>query len=488
MNLLDPVGMAVIAGYLVTLAAIAIASRRARLDNSMDDFYLGGRSLGTLVLFLTLYATQYSGLTLIGFAGAAYRSGFTFLVSITFGCSIIGGYLLLAPRLRALSERHHFITIGDYLQHRYRSRALTIGATLLFIFALGAYVLSNLKAAGYVLQAASGGRLPMAHGIIGLSLLIVLYESLGGLRAVAWTDVMQGTILALGCGLAFATIVDHYGFVSSMETLAHRRPDFFSLPSAGAQAGWLSTVVLVMFGVSIYPHAIQRIYAARSRRTLRLSLQLMLLMPFLTTLPMIAVGYIGAAYYPDLSRTESEQIVFHVLGELSRQTPHLRPLVVLLVCALIAAIMSTVDSALLAISALVTRDIYGRLRPELDSQTLTRSGKRFSWALMVALAGLSITLPQTLWRITELKLEVLIQLAPGIFLGLYLRQIQSRDVARGLVTGCALTGVLMLTAALGLLPDKPAGLHPGLLGALLNLTVILLSNRANGRAVRGTHR
>ncbi|HCR16564.1 MAG TPA: sodium:pantothenate symporter, partial [Candidatus Latescibacteria bacterium] len=95
--------------YLCVLILIGVAGRRARRENSMADFFLGGRKMGLLVLFLTLYATQYSGNTLIGYAGAAYRQGFRFLVSVTFMMSIIGGYLIFAPKLHRLSKKEGFI-------------------------------------------------------------------------------------------------------------------------------------------------------------------------------------------------------------------------------------------------------------------------------------------------------------------------------------------------------------------------------------------
>jgi len=486
MNIFGGSGPVIIGLYLAALIGIAVASRRASRDQSLGDFYLGGRTLGTAVLFLTLYATQYSGLTLVGFAGRAYRSGFTFLVSVTFGCSIIGGYLIIAPRLRRLSERHGFITVGDFIQHRYGSTRLTIWSSAVFIFALAAYVLSNLKAIGYVIEAASGGRIGFASGILGLSVLIVLYETLGGLRAVAWTDTLQGTVLSVGCAAAFVTIAAHYGVGDSMALLQTQHPEFFEAPSAAQRVGWLSTLVLVMFGVAIYPHAIQRIYAARSARTLRRSMQLMLLMPFITTLPMIGVGYIGAAHFPDLSRTDSEQIVFHVLGQLGEQVAGVRPLVVLLVCALLSAIMSTVDSALLAISSLVTQDLYARVRPDTPQARLTALGKRFSWALMAVLAALAIELPQTLWRLTEIKLEVLVQAAPAIFLGLHIKRLRARDVGWGIAAGLAVTcGLLLASGMTDAVPAKPLGIHAGVWGLCVNVACALWGGRP--RRSRSAH-
>jgi SSS family solute:Na+ symporter/sodium/pantothenate symporter len=96
--LLGPTGTTFLLLYLASLLLVGWAGRRARKEDSLADFYLGGRGLGTFVLFLTLYATQYSGNTLVGYAGVSYRTGFKFIVSVVFMMSIVGGYLLFAPR------------------------------------------------------------------------------------------------------------------------------------------------------------------------------------------------------------------------------------------------------------------------------------------------------------------------------------------------------------------------------------------------------
>ena len=138
--------------YLTSLIVVGLAGRFARRENSMADFYLGNRRLGLFVLFLILYATQYSGLTFIGFVGNVYRTGYFFLVSVTFSMSILGAYLVYAPKFHRLSRQHGYITVGDYIQQRFGSTALTVFSTILFIIALGNYILSNLKAIGYILS------------------------------------------------------------------------------------------------------------------------------------------------------------------------------------------------------------------------------------------------------------------------------------------------------------------------------------------------
>ena len=69
--LLGPGGITFLCFYILTLILIGWLGKKARKENSLSDFYLAGRGMGVLVLFLTLYATQYSGNTLVGFAGRA---------------------------------------------------------------------------------------------------------------------------------------------------------------------------------------------------------------------------------------------------------------------------------------------------------------------------------------------------------------------------------------------------------------------------------
>ncbi len=229
--LLDTGGIIFMSLYLLSLLLIGLAGRFARREDSLADFYLSGRGMGLFVLFLTLYATQYSGNTLIGFAGKAYRQGYFFLVSVTFMMSVIGAYLLYAPKLHRLSKKHGYITPGDYVQNRFRSNALTVFVTIICIVALGGYILSNLTAIGYIVEFSTGGRVSFAQGVIALSLIMVVYETLGGMRSVAWTDVIQGILLIAGCIFIFWGIEYQYGGLSVVaEKLLTVRPDLWHPP------------------------------------------------------------------------------------------------------------------------------------------------------------------------------------------------------------------------------------------------------------------
>ena len=94
-----PGALVVVMVYVLSLLGIGAYAFSQRRENNLHDFYLAGRTMGFTVLVLTLYATQYSGNTLLGFSGATYRQGLSFLVCVHFMTAIVVCYLIFAPRL-----------------------------------------------------------------------------------------------------------------------------------------------------------------------------------------------------------------------------------------------------------------------------------------------------------------------------------------------------------------------------------------------------
>ena len=478
--LLDTTGIVFMSAYLVSLLLIGVVGRMARKEDSLADFYLSGRNMGLFVLFLTLYATQYSGNTLIGMAGKSYRQGYAFIVSVTFMMSVIGAYLIYAPKLHRLSKKNRFITVGDYIEHRYQSPVLTIFITIVCIITVGSYILTNLKAIGYIVETTTGGHVTFVQGIIALSLIMVIYETLGGMRSVAWTDAIQGILLIAGCIFIFWGIEYQYGGISAVaEKLVSSRSEMWHPPDFAQKRLWLSTIIIIFFGISIYPQAIQRIYAAKDSKTLKRSFQIMIFMPFVTTFFLIIVGMVGMNRFPGLDKQGSEEITMLLLNDMAMHIPGIKFFIILFLSAAVAAIMSTVDSALLAISSLFTQDIYRRIKPTASQSHLTGTGKIFSWGIMACMAYFATSLPQTIWRLTEMKLEVLCQVAPAIFLGLHIKSLSGRTILSGLSVGICVTLFIMFSNNLGIpIMPKPWGIHAGVWGLAANfITVAILSTR-----------
>ncbi len=452
--------------YLLSMLGIGWIGRLKRQSDTLADFYLAGRSMGFLVLFLTLYATQYSGNTLFGYTGKTYRIGFEWTVSVLFMFSIIAGYLLFAPRLVLLARKMDFITPGDYISHRFKSPILTLLSTILMIYALGNYTLAQLKAMGAAVEGITDGMVPSEYGIVGLAIIMVVYETLGGMRSVAWTDVIQGLVLLTGFLLLLFTIPALGGGLTAVvEKVGQLEPPKVEVPSLEGCNTWISYVFLLGCGAAIYPQAIQRLYASRSLRVLKRSLALMAFMPLTTTLIALVCGMVAIVVLPGLERGETDQVLARLCALVMSQSTLGYWLVVVVFAAILAALMSTADSALLSISSMITRDIYqARIRPQSSQSELTLVGKVCSWVIIALLVLMAIGTEKTLIRLLELKFELLIQIVPCFFLGLYWKRLSARTVLGGMVTG--------LIVALGLTWAGHArvwGFHAGVVGLALNL-------------------
>jgi len=467
--------------YLGSLILIGWFGYRARRENTLSDFYLAGSSFGFVVLFLTLYATQYSGNTLFGYTGKTYRIGYAWVMSVHFMTAIIVCYLIFAPKLYQLSRQHGFVTPTDFLQHRYDCRWLNLIASLIMIVVLANFLLAQLMAMGRAMQGLTAADPVQSYiyGVILLTAIMVIYGTLGGIRAVAWTDAIQGAVLMLGFFILLYVLQQKYGSLSEVTQLIQTTTDSdirrkSEFPDANRLREWLSYILLVGFSAALYPQAIQRIYAAKSARVLRHSLAVMAFIPLITTLIAFIAGIYAIAYFPGLDGAASDQILTVMLADVQLHSVFGYWLVVVLFAAALSAMMSTADSALLSISSMLSKDIYGVFIDQQAGQAvLTKVGKLCSWGLVVFLVWVAIYLRDkaSLIQLLDRKFDLMIQLVPAFMLGIHWRRLAAIPVLIGIIAGCIVALVLAYGGFEFVQGGKVFGFHPGLYGLIVNLAI-----------------
>ena len=457
--------------YLLSLLIIGWFASRERRDRSLGDYYLGGRGMGLWVLMLTLFATQYSGNALFGFTGQAYRVGFTWLAILHSMIAVVAGYLLFAPQLQRLSRQQHFITPNDYIEYRFPSRALSVLVALCLIVVLINYVLAQLKVMGLMVEGLTGGQVDAFWGVVVLAIIMMVYSTMGGMRSVAWTDAIQGAMMLTGF-ILIALIIerDMGGWAPALGQLSAVAPEKLTPPDGRGAVTWLSTVILIGIGASVYPQAIQRIYAARSSQTLRRSLACMAVLPLFAVVVVLALGFVAIARFPGLEGSAADQVMALIMRDVLSTGWFGQAVVTLLLGAILAALMSTADSALLSLSSIFAKDIYGKyLRPNASDAECARVGQWWAWIILGALVWVSTQEDLTLYRLFVLKFEILLQIAPAFYLGVNFSSLRAMPLILGLITGLC---VAVSGWSLGWMPF---GLHPGTLGLLVNVLVIMIA-------------
>lgn len=468
--------------YLIGMIGLGLLGRAKREEKSLKDFYLGGSSFGLFVLFLTFFATQYSGNTMLGFAGKSYRQGGTYVVSILFMSLAICVLTFYGPRLYKLARTFNYVTPADYIYHRFGSHRLRIICVLLFCWGLGNYILEQLVAMGHAVEGLSGGKIDFMTGVVLLVIVMLVYESLGGMRSVAWTDAVQGIILLVGCSaILYILVTNEGGLPAAAEIIQEKDPIKFHVPDSAGLRTWISTILLLGFGVSVYPHAIQRVFSSGSLKTLQRSLSLMTFMPFLTTFLAFLIGIIALSKFDNLTMLQSDQVTIYMLAEVININAFTYWLGVMVFVALVAAIMSTSDSALLSIQSMVTKDLYKPyINPGASPEHLLKVGKIFGWTMMaflVTMAWVSIKTESSIWLLIKLKLEFMVQISPVFLLGLYSKRLPAKAVLAGVITGTIITLTLWIGAAVGFwdaAQRSPFNISAGVWGLAANYTICLL--------------
>ena len=479
-------GLLFIALYLVSLLVLGFIAKKSLKEDTLADFYLAGKGFGFGILFLTLFATQYSGNTFFGFTGATYRNGFSWILCLHFMTGVVAAYLTFALKLYRLSDEKKFLTPCDFIQHRYNNQLLTLLVCFIMIAVLCNFVIAQLIAMGRAVEGLSPieGINTFEYGVLGLAAIMVIYGSLGGIRAVAWTDAIQGIILFFGFFFLLILMFENFGSLEKATNILIIRDqvtgtNYTKIPETKTLISWGSYIISVGFGVCLYPQAIQRIFASKSEKDLRRSLSVMAFMPIPTMLIAVSAGIFALAYFPGLEGPQTDRAFGLILKEISSKSGLGYVMVIVTLSAVLAAMMSTSDSALLSISSMLTKDIVQRFFKPLETQSnLLKTSKKISWSIIIILVCLCFFLKDntSLIQLLDRKIDLLVQLVPAFIIGLHCNKMNGQAVLAGIVFGLTVSLVLPFSGFDFVENGKVYGLHAGLIGLIPNTTVALLGS------------
>jgi SSS family solute:Na+ symporter len=342
-----------IVGVLVyVLGQLALGLWVARRVRSQDDFLLAGRSLGYTLATFTIFATWFGAETCIGAAGQIAAHGLGGASADPFGYALC--LLLMGALFAATLWRRKLATIADLMAQRYGTAVervtVLIVAPTSFLWA-GA----QIRAFGQVLSASTGLHLELALALAAGT--VVAYAAAGGLMASVITDLVQGIALVIGLVLLGWAVVDAAGGLGP--ALAAVAPEQMSFQTGSASLlETLDAWAIPVFGSLAAQELIVRVLACRSPEVARRATLLGGGLYLLVGLIPVLIGLVGLSLVGPLEHPE--QVLPAVAAKLLGP-----PAYVLFIGALISAILSTVDGALLAVSSVVARNLIEPLNPGL---------------------------------------------------------------------------------------------------------------------------
>jgi SSS family solute:Na+ symporter len=421
------VQVAVLGGYLLVALGIGLLAYRLTA-NTAEDYYLAGRTLGTVVLLFTTFATLLSAFTFFGGPNLAYAAGPEWILVMGLMDGILFAVLwyVVGYKQWLVGRRHGYVTLGEMLGDRFGStplRLLVAGVSLFWLFP---YVMLQQKGAGQAIVGLTDGALPFWVGAGGITLFMIVYVVVSGMRGVAWTDTLQGAfMLVLVWGAVAWVLAAVGGAGEATAALAGADPEFLRLGGGLYSPEWMiSTAVSIAFGVTMFPQINQRFFAARSKTVLKRTFTLW---PVLVVLLFVPAFMLGAwAKGLGVQVPEGGNVVPALLNA---YTPAW--FAALVIAGALAAMMSSSDSMLLSGSSYLTRDLY---RPLVKDATREDLVARVGVAVFATLSFIaSLYAPGTLVEIGDTAFGGFAQLALPVIVALY----WTRTTRSGMLAGVA---------------------------------------------------
>ncbi|UOQ92280.1 sodium/pantothenate symporter [Halobacillus shinanisalinarum] len=354
--------------FLVIIFAVGfMASRSLNKSNNdfMQEYFLGGRQLGGFVLAMTMIATYGSASSFIGGPGVAYTQGFGWvLLSMS---QVATGYfvlMILGKKFAIMARRYNAVTLTDFLKGRYQSKWVVLTAAFSIIIFLFSAMAAQWVGGARLIESLTGISYTTSLFIFAVSVLI--YVVIGGFKAVALTDTVQGVVMFVGTlVLLIATIVAGGGISNIMADLTAENPDLIT--PFGADGSLTPTYVSsfwILVGVAVVglPQVTVRAMSYKSSKAMHRAL---LIGTIVVGFIMLNMHLIGVFARPILPGIEVGDKVMPLIS-LEVLPAWLAGIVL---AAPMAAIMSTVDSLLLLVSSSVVKDIYiNYIKPDASHQ------------------------------------------------------------------------------------------------------------------------
>ena len=407
--------LGIVAAYLVVALGVGLVAYRVT-SRDAEDYYLADRSLGTVVLLFTTFATLLSAFTFFAGPNLAFGAGpeWILVMGLMDGVLFAGLWYALGYKQWLLGRANGYVTLGEMLGDRFGSRLLRGLVAAVSLFWLFPYVMLQQMGAGEAIVGLTDGAVPYWAGAALITLFMMLYVALAGLRGVAWTDTVQGVFMLGVTWVAVGWVLYAVGGAgAATAAVAETNPEFLSLGGGLYTPGWmLSTAVTIAFGVTMFPQINQRFFVAGDDRVLKRSFVLWPVLVLALFVPAFILGTWAAGL--GVSVPEGGNVLPALL---TTYTPGWFAAVV--VAGAMAAMMSSSDSMLLSGASYVTRDLY---RPTVESVTADRE----AWLgrlVVVGFAGLafvfSLFRPGSLIQVGNTAFSGFAQLALPVGVALY---------------------------------------------------------------------
>ena len=361
----------VFAIIMYMLVVVGIGLKLSKQNKSTDDFYLGGRKLGPFVTAMSAEASDMSSWLLMGLPGVALAGliggGGTFAEAVWTAIGLAVGtylnFLIVARRLRVYSERINASTIPDFFANRFADKSgaiIAVSAIIIIIFFVP-YTGSGFSAVGKLFNSLFGLDYHLTM-IVGAA-IIATYTILGGFLAASTTDFLQSIIMTIALIVVLLFGITKSGGMDAILANTDAVPGYFSLTGPDGSYSALPIASTMAWGLGYFgmPHILLRFMAIEDDRKLSLSRRIASIWVVISMGIAIFIGVMGYSFVKANGllndEMDPERIIVLISSVLAKANPFAAIIAGLIISGILASIMSTSDSQMLAASSSVSENL-----------------------------------------------------------------------------------------------------------------------------------
>ena len=409
--MLDAIDISILIALMVIVMLIGL--KGYKISKSMNGYFLAGRGLGSWVLAFSIMATYFSAASFLGGGGATYlfNLGFGSWLTAWHVIGVVLMWVLVAKKLFNYASKTNIMSVPDFIEHRYQSRNAKMVSAIVIILLFTLYLTSIYKGGAIIIATMLNTSLEI--GLILLAVPVLVYVSIGGLKAAALNNLLLGSLMLLASFLAFGYIMAAVGGpLKGLETLQRmtimgKIPGSLWLrfdgmgPPPAMKVGMVPFLIMsITFSISVaqiaLPNLLMQFYAAKNVKVISRG---RIIGPIAVAIYALLVFSLGAYCHvildPQLSNSEIAFLMKNTDWVIPRTIIGLAPsgLRGLILAAPVAASMSTLAVTLLVLSAALTRDVVQSVKPKVDERKLLILARIAP--IVFAVISLALTLIQT---------------------------------------------------------------------------------------------
>lgn len=457
--------MGIFAAFMVGSVVLGLWSLRGRDKVDLAEWTVGGRSLGTVFIFVLMAGETYTSFSYLGAAGWSYDYGMPVFYLVAYlAIGFAAGYVV-GPILWHYAHRHGLHNITDIAAHRFRSPWIGALVAVLTTVFLVPYIQLQITGMGVVVSTISYGAIGLGVGYVIAFVVSEAFILASGLRGSAWVSILKDLMVVITLLIVFVYVPLHYfgGLGPMMQRLVTERPQWLALPGHGDDSlgmMWFATTGLLNGVVyTIFPTTVAGYLGAKDSAVLRRNAIIMPLYQVLLFIP-ILLGLAALFVVPGLS--DSNLAMFRLVVDSM-------PAWLVGLVGVAGALSALVP---MAVFMLVIGTMWGRSILGAHPRTAPHQ-KRLSQlvAFVVGLVALAFTFlsPNSLVALSVLSYQGLAQLLPVVLLSLLWRRMSATAATAGLVVGIATVSAMIMSGY-----ETWFGINAGVVALALNLVVTFL--------------